>query len=175
MPTAWQGQRVDALDYPRIAIFGNSGSGKSTRARELSRGGSIPVLELDSIVWEPGKVAVARPVEAARADLARFCGARAQWIVEGCYGDLIEATLEWDPLLLFMDPGEEVCLRHNRARPWEPHKYASKQEQDSKLEYLLAWVSAYYQRDDDCSLARHRALFDRYRGPKERLVHHSPA
>jgi adenylate kinase family enzyme len=149
----------------RIVIVGNSGSGKSTLARRLA-GKTAPVLDLDTIAWEPHKVAVPRPRDLARADLERFCKKHERWVVEGCYGDLAEHALRWQPELILLDPGEAACLRNCRARPWEPHKYASKAEQDAKLEFLLAWVSDYYKRDDDMSLVRHRALFDAYQGPK---------
>jgi len=68
----------------RVALLGNSGSGKTTRARELSKNGEIPVLDLDTIVWEPGRVAVRRAQEAILADLDRFCSTHDDWIVEGC-------------------------------------------------------------------------------------------
>jgi len=149
----------------RIAILGNSGSGKSTLARELAAG-VTPTLDLDTIVWEPGQIAVARPQDRVDSDLDAFCESNASWIVEGCYGRLAERALRFRPELIFVNPGEEACLRHCRSRPWEPHKYASKAEQDEKLAFLLAWVSDYYKRDDDMSLARHRAIFDGYDGPK---------
>jgi adenylate kinase family enzyme len=153
----------------RVVIIGNAGSGKSTLARRLADG-RVPVLELDLVVWDPDAIAVARPPELARADLERFCGGHESWIVEGCYGDLAERALAWRPELVFLDPGEDVCLANCRARPWEPRKFASPQAQDAFLEPLLAWVSAYYTRDDDLSLARHRALFDAYDGPKRCLT-----
>lgn len=150
----------------RIAILGNSGSGKSTLAAALSAESATPVLDLDAIYWEPKKIAVPRPPEAVLADLNAFCMGSKGWIVEGCYGDLISAVLRWDPELVFVNPGEEVCLRHCRARPWEPAKYASKAEQDAKLDFLLGWVSDYYKRDGTMSLKGHRAVFDAYAGPK---------
>ncbi len=149
----------------RIAIIGNSGSGKSTLAAALSAKHGAPSLDLDRIAWEPGKIAVPRDPAAARADLEKFC-AGPGWIVEGCYADLIEASLRWRPELVFVNPGEAVCLERCRARPWEPAKYASKAEQDSKLEFLLKWVSEYYSREGTMSLKGHRALFDAYDGPK---------
>jgi len=166
----------------RIVIIGNSGSGKSTLARALAAPAHTSLLDLDTIVWEPGQIAVARPIEAVHADLDRFCAEHAGWIAEGCYGGLAERLLglapgpaiESDPgprpELIFMNPGEAACLRNCRARPWEPHKYASKAEQDEKLEYLLAWVSDYYRRTSDASLARHRAIFDAYGGPKREIT-----
>jgi hypothetical protein len=73
------------------------------------------------------------------------------------------------PLLIFLQPGQDVCVANCRARPWEPHKYRSKQEQDDHLEDLLGWVRSYYDLDGSMSLAGHRAVFQAYAGPK-RLV-----
>jgi adenylate kinase family enzyme len=154
----------------RIVIIGNAGSGKSTLAWQLAEPAATPTLDLDTIVWEPGRVAVPRPQDAVHADLDRFCTEHEHWIVEGCYSELAERLLIWNPELVFVNPGEEACLRQCRARPWEPHKYESKAVQDSKLEFLLAWVSDYYRRADGASLARHRAIFDAYRGPKREVT-----
>jgi adenylate kinase family enzyme len=154
----------------RIAILGNSGSGKSTLAHSLSQAAATPVLDLDSIVWEPNQIAVAREPQAVIADLERFCEASASWIIEGCYAQCTRAALRYRPELILLDPGIETCLRHCRERPWEPHKYASKAEQDQKLEFLLRWVADYYVRDGEMSLAAHRALYEAYDGPKRRIT-----
>jgi adenylate kinase family enzyme len=45
----------------KVLVFGNSGSGKSTYARALAARKGLAHLDLDSIVWEPGKIAVQRP------------------------------------------------------------------------------------------------------------------
>jgi putative acetyltransferase len=45
----------------RVAILGNSGSGKSTLARQLTDQHGLAVLDLDTIAWVPGKIAVPRP------------------------------------------------------------------------------------------------------------------
>lgn len=154
----------------RIVILGNSGSGKSTLARALAAPARTPLLDLDTIVWEPGQIAVPRPIAAVHADLDRFWAEGADWIAEGCYGGLAERLLRWDPELIFLDPGAEACARNCHARPWEPHKYASKALQDSMLEPLLAWVTDYYRRGGDASHAGHRAIYDAYAGPKRELT-----
>ena len=154
----------------RIAILGNSGSGKSTLARWLESRSRAPMLDLDNVAWEPRKVAVARPPEAARADVRAFCARHEHWVLEGCYASLVTAALEYSPLLLFMNPGEEQCVTNCQARPWEAHKYASKEEQDQRLAFLLSWVREYYVRDGDMSLSGHRACFDAYSGAKEELT-----
>jgi adenylate kinase family enzyme len=156
----------------RIVIIGNSGSGKSTLAGQIAAAHSIAPLDLDTVVWEPGKIAVARTPDAAGADLEAFCSDHERWVVEGCYAGLASQALTQSPILLFVDPGVDACLANCRARPWEPHKYASKVEQDAKLEFLLSWVRGYYSRDDELSLTAHRTLFESYRGLKLRLAHH---
>jgi adenylate kinase family enzyme len=154
----------------RIAILGNSGSGKSTLAKRLAAAASVPVLDLDTIVWEPRLVAVARPWPRVIEDLETFCAAGDRWIIEGCYADVVGASLRWQPELIFLNPGEEACLRHCRARPWEPHKYESKEAQDTNLAFLLAWVSEYYRREGSMSLRAHRELFEAYAGTKLEIV-----
>jgi RimJ/RimL family protein N-acetyltransferase/adenylate kinase family enzyme len=153
----------------RIAIIGNSGSGKSVLARRLA-GARRPVLDLDRLAWEPGQVAVARDPAAAVADLEEFCRAHAAWVVEGCYATLVAAALRHGAELILLDPGLETCLRNCRNRPWEPHKYATREAQDGRLAFLLAWVRDYYLRDGDLSQRAHLALFERCAGPKRRLA-----
>ena len=42
----------------RLLVIGNSGSGKSTLAKRVADVERLPLLDLDAIVWEPGKIAV---------------------------------------------------------------------------------------------------------------------
>jgi adenylate kinase family enzyme len=155
---------------PRIAIIGNAGSGKSTLARALSAGSGAPVLDLDTVAWEPGKPAQPRASSSAIAAVREFCARHDAWIIEGCYGDLVEAVLTPDVELLFVNPGEARCLAQCRGRGWEPHKWATKEAQDAHLDCLLAWVSDYYSRDGSLSWRGHRALFARHPGPKRELT-----
>ena len=154
----------------RILLFGNSGSGKSTLAKRLAQTHALAHLDLDAIVWEPGQIAVPRAPEDVLASLHAFMDANDRWVIEGCYGELVEAASGRCTELVLLNPGMETCLAHNRQRPWEPHKYASKAEQDSMLENLQAWVAGYYVRDDDWSYAAHRRIFDAFAGAKRELT-----
>jgi len=153
-----------------IAILGNSGSGKSTLAHWLARRADAALLDLDSVAWEPGKIGVARPADAARNDVHTFCSQHPRWVVEGCYASLVAATFGFAPRLIFMNPGQEQCLANCRTRPWEPHKYGSKQLQDQHLTYLLSWVAEYYTRAGDMSLQEHARCFASYAGPKHAVM-----
>lgn len=153
----------------RIAILGNSGSGKSTLARWFAERTGAAVLDLDTVAWEPDRIAVPRPTAVAERDVRDFCASHAAWVVEGCYGDLVRATFDFSPRLLFLDPGRSQCIAHCRSRPWEPHKYASKQEQDARLPALIEWVGEYYTRGGDLSHAGHVRCFRDFAGEKTEL------
>lgn len=166
-------QRVPILEphsLMRIAIIGNSGSGKSTLARQVAGVYAVPTLDLDTVTWEAGKIGVPRDPADASADAKAFCDAHPNWVIEGCYATLIRGALQCSPLLLFLEPGVQACVSNCRRRPWEPHKYKSKREQDEKLELLLCWVREYYFRRGELSLVAHQALFDDYEGPKRKLT-----
>lgn len=150
----------------RVLVFGNSGSGKSTYARALADRQGVPYLDLDSIVWEPNQVAVLRSPNAILASLEAFLTANSKWVVEGCYGELIEAAAPACTELAFLNPGLKVCIANNLRRPWEPHKYSSLEQQNAMLGQLQAWVSEYYTRSNSWSYAYHRRIFAAHLGPK---------
>jgi adenylate kinase family enzyme len=154
----------------RIVIFGNAGSGKSTYAGYLASQMGLAHLDLDTLVWEPREIAVARPAASVDADLTRFLNRHERWVIEGCYSEWVELASRRCTELIFLNPGESVCLSHCRSRPWEPHKYASPAEQNQMLEFLLGWVRGYYTRDESCSLRRHEQLFSAFGGPKRELT-----
>ena len=157
----------------KIAIIGNSGSGKSMLARKLASEHSSQVLDLDLVFWESGTIE--RPSAERLAEVQKFCRDHESWIVEGCYADLIEATFPWRPELIFLDPGQEVCISNCRRRPFEPHKYQTPEEQEQNLDFLLAWVADYYAREGLMSYRGHKELFDSYDGPKRRITEQKEA
>ena len=158
------------VEMERIVVFGNAGSGKSTYAAYLAKVKGLAHLDLDTLVWEPGQIAVARPMATVESDLQRFIDGHANWVIEGCYSEWVQVAGRCCTELVFLNPGESVCLAHCRARPWEPHKYATPAEQNKMLDFLLGWVRAYYTRDESCSLVRHQHLFQGFAGRKREVV-----
>ena len=156
----------------KVLVFGNSGSGKSRFAQRLAAKDGVRVLDLDTVVWS--QVAVFRPDHEIIAELLQFVQTNTSWIVEGCYGRWMEQMLPHATELVFMNPGEAACLSNCLARPWEAHKYSSKEEQDAKLAFLLDWVRGYYSRSDDMSLQAHKRLFDSYVGKKREITANEP-
>ena len=152
----------------RIIVLGNSGAGKSTRARRLVAEHDLAHLDLDTVVWEPHQVAVARPTEAVHADLAAFVDAHPRWVIEGSYGDLAEWLAPHATRLEWLDVDVDTCIEHHRNRPWEPHKYDDPGQQDAQRAFLETWVRRYETRDDSFGRAWHQRVFDRFDGDKWR-------
>jgi adenylate kinase family enzyme len=154
----------------RIAIVGNSGSGKSSLASALAEFHHLPQLDLDTVAWVPHTVGVPRDAAEAVSEVTAFCLENESFVVEGCYENLIAATLPHNPRLLFLDVDADICEAHCRARPFEPHKYDTVTAQNDKLEFLLQWVRGYYTRQGPMSRTEHVRLFDSYTGRKSRYI-----
>lgn len=127
-------------------------------------------MALDDITWS--KTAVRKPLTKSIEQLNRFIAQYENWIIEGCYGDLIEAALPHCTELIYLNPTVEVCIAHCKARPWEPDKYPDASTQQAMLEMLVEWVRQYPHREDEFGLKRHRAIYDGFAGMKREL--HKP-
>lgn len=137
-------------------------------ARRLMDGREIPRLSLDEIAWNEGPER--KPLSESLELLAGFIRRHEEWIIEGCYGDLIEAALRHCTELRFLNPGIEVCVEHCKRRPWEPEKFPTPEAQEEMLTRLIEWVREYDTRDDEYGLRRHRTIFDRFAGHKREFT-----
>ncbi len=150
----------------KILIFGNSGSGKSTLAKNLKEQFSLAHLDLDSLAWMETMPPQRKPLAESSNQINIFTQQNNDWVIEGCYSDLLEIVKQDAEEIIFLNPGTETCIENCRSRPWEPHKYASKKEQDDNLEMLINWVTDYCQRKDEFSLASHKQFFEGFKGTK---------
>ena len=75
----------------KLILLGNAGAGKSTMARRIIGDEPTPRLSLDEIAWDDGPKR--KPLEVSLRMLHAFIQSNEQWIVEGCYSDLIRAAL----------------------------------------------------------------------------------
>lgn len=151
-------------------MIGNSGAGKSTLAATLASDHGLEHLDLDTLAWQPTVPPERVALDVARQELRRFTSRSDRWVAEGCYADLIALLLPEATEFIFLDLPVEACQRNARARPWEPHKYPSKQAQDANLEMLLDWIAAYPQREGVLGRRAHEALFASFGGKKLRRV-----
>ena len=75
----------------RIILLGNAGAGKSSMARRIIGDKPIPSLSLDQIAWDQGPKR--KPLEVSVRLLRDFIQNNEEWVLKGCYGDLVEAAL----------------------------------------------------------------------------------
>jgi adenylate kinase family enzyme len=154
----------------KIVVFGNSGSGKSTLAKNLVKGHHIAHLDLDSVAWAPSNASSSPPsrlpISESKVLIETFLSKNTSWVIEGCYSDLLAEVLPYADELIFLNLPINLCVENAKARPWEPHKYASKQAQDANLSMLIDWIKDYENRTDTFSKQSHQALYDSFEGTK---------
>lgn len=150
----------------KIIIFGNSSSGKSTLAKKICSDFNLAHLDLDTLAWLPTNPPQRRSLKESKLAILNFIKENKGWVIEGCYSDLIQISLQYSNELIFMNLTIEKCILNAKNRPWEPHKYESKEAQDANLEMLIEWISSYNDRADTFSKAAHKKLFNQYEGVK---------
>jgi len=152
-----------------ILIFGNSGAGKTTLAKKLQHEFNLKHLDLDILAWTKSSTPTRKPLSQSINDIDTFLEDANDWVVEGCYADLLEYVANKANELIFLNPGVDICIKNCQNRPWEPHKYVSKEEQDKNLDMLIDWVREYELRDDEFSLKQHRIVYDSFSGNKNEV------
>lgn len=157
------------FSFQRIIVFGNSGSGKSTLAKRLASDyPSLAHLDLDTIAWQANSgVPQRKPLPDATSELDVFCLEHTSWVMEGCYADLLSHVAPEAELAIYLNLSAELCQENAQNRPWEPHKYPTKEAQDANLAMLLDWIADYETREDDSfSRAAHERLWKGFQGQK---------
>ncbi len=96
--TVLVGNIADVAD--RILVYGVTGSGKTTMAREIAARTGLPWHEIDNLTWEPGWVIV--PVDEQRRRVAAICAGE-RWILDTAYGAWLEVPLERVQLIVALD------------------------------------------------------------------------
>ena len=114
----------------KILIFGNSGSGKSTLARRLRETHGLAHFDLDTLAWKPTSPPERKPNEESAQEIQAFTASNETWVIEGCYTDLLKLVEAQSTEIVFMNLPIELCIANAKARPWEPHKYDTKQAQN---------------------------------------------
>ena len=154
----------------KILIFGNSGSGKSTLARRLCNAEGLSHLDLDTLAWNPTTTPERKCLNESRSDIFNFIHSSEGWVIEGCYADLLEIILPFSSEIIFMNLPIESCIKNAKNRPWEPHKYPSKEAQDKNLQMLIDWIGQYSERTDTFSELAHNNLYRQYSGKKSMVI-----
>lgn len=165
---------VDNNQVKKIVIFGNSASGKSSLAKKLASAHKLAHLDLDTIAWLPtstdSSIPQRKSIDDSVAEINAFINKHQDWVIEGCYSDLLSHTLSECSEIIFLNLPITLCIENAKSRPWEPHKYQSKAAQDANLAMLIDWIAQYDQRSDTFSKSAHQQLFDVFSGKKTQYI-----
>lgn len=127
-------------------------------------------LDLDTLAWIPSAPPQRMPLDESKVLIDEFTANNEAWVIEGCYTDLLEILAEHATEIVFLNLAIEQCAQNALSRPWEPHKYESKEAQDANLEMLLGWIAQYEDRDDVFSLAAHSNFYESFPRTKTRIL-----
>jgi adenylate kinase family enzyme len=84
----------------RIMVYGVTGSGKTTLARQIADRTGLPCVLIDDLTWQPGWVAV--PADEQRRLIADVCDGD-RWVIDHGYGAWIDLPLARADLIVALD------------------------------------------------------------------------
>jgi adenylate kinase family enzyme len=84
----------------RVLIYGVTGSGKTTLARQAAERTGLPWHSVDDLTWQPGWVGV--PPEEQRRRIAAICAGE-RWILDAGYSRWIDVVLPRVDLIVALD------------------------------------------------------------------------
>jgi adenylate kinase family enzyme len=154
--------------FRRIVIIGNSGSGKSHLARQLSSSLNFPIIHFDQHFWEPGGFNKKRPPDVVHAEI-RQLSLGDTWIMEGVFGDLAATALENATTLIFLNKQWNECRSALLDRGSESAKQLDPVAAEKSFQELLSWAEAYTQRENSRSLKGHSKLYTEFKNAKIEL------
>ena len=144
----------------KIIVLGCSGCGKSTFARKLHAKTGIPLYHLDNVWWNPDRTHVSRDEFDRRLDEILRGD---KWIVDGDYSRTYEVRIRACDTVIFLDFGEDECMKGITERVGKPRDDIPWTEQALDPE-LVALVRRYKTENRPALLD----LFKKY--PEKRLV-----
>lgn len=94
-------------------------------------------------------------------------------MIEGCYVDLLSFVEKQADELIFLNVSVDQCIENAVSRPWEPHRYTTKYDQDENLDMLIKWIKWikwYEHRDDVFSHQAHLLFYQQFTNKKQMIV-----
>lgn len=127
-------------------------------------------LDLDTLAWELNNPTQRASINWSAKKINEFVTLHQNWVIEGCYIDLLELVSLKATEIIFMNLSIEKCIENARSRPWEQHKYKSKVDQDKNLNMLVEWIKDYKNRNDVFSYKSHVKFYESFNGKKKMIV-----
>lgn len=134
----------------KIRIIGNSGSGKSYWAKQLSKKYDIGHYDLDNIVWDNSSKAYGiKNSQENRDKMLNEILKQDNWIIEGVYYKWCQSTFEQaDYILVLQVPRRVYCYRIiKRFLKRKIGLEEGKKESLQSLQELLCWTKKWEKKN----------------------------
>ena len=95
----------------KINVTGNAGSGKSTLSRKIANELSLPLVEMDSLIWRPGWQRT--PSGISRQKLTQLLSSD-NWVLDG----VSRMGRQNADLIVFLDFPRRICAWRCMKRNW---------------------------------------------------------
>jgi len=153
--------------HKRIYIIGNSASGKSSLARQLSKILKIKSYDLDDFYWQRKFTKKRNPLQVEK--LVKKVIRKKRWIIEGVYSSCITCSLDKADMIVWLDYPVHVITWRLLKR-----QIKRREKMRSTLDFLhYAWdyyrkpTHKHYDRNES-NYYKHKAIVEVY--PAE-IVH----
>ena len=144
----------------RILIFGNSGSGKTWLASELSSSDHEHIT-LDDVFWHPGGYNQKRSAEEVLSKI-EIIKSLSDWVAEGVFGHLLVELIDVADMVIFLDFSWNECKKALLNRGSESSTQLDKIQAEHNFQELIEWASNYATRDSGSSHLFHKSLYKKF-------------
>ncbi|HBG34729.1 MAG: hypothetical protein A2X70_02070 [Alphaproteobacteria bacterium GWC2_42_16] len=153
------------IQFDRILIIGNSGSGKTWLGRTLSESKKISLFHMDNIRWGQSGYEIRRSATDIERDLEAI-KSKDQWILEGVFGKMAQSCLSFADLLIWLDLPWEECKKNLLVRGPQFENILTSSEKEKALKALMEWASTHDSRNDANSWGFFNDLYTNFKNIK---------
>lgn len=113
------------MNYRKISIIGQNGTGKTTVARILSKKLSLPIVHMDTYIWGPNWKENNR--NEAEQKIQNLLISQESWIAEGYLTYAPKEILQLADLVIYLDYSDFRAFWNNIKR-WIKHRNVKREE-----------------------------------------------
>jgi adenylate kinase family enzyme len=149
---------VEERAVQRILVYGVTGSGKTTLARQIGERTGLPWHSVDDLTWQPGWVAV--PDAEQRRRFEAIC-AQERWVLDTAYGKWLDVPMARTELIVGLDYPRwlslQRLLRRTVARAIDHKPICNGNTESLRFAFTRDWIIYWHFRSFSRKRRRMRA------------------